>query len=244
MIITLVGAAATAALGQWQMNRASQKEQLHAHQVSQAALPTLSNTDLIALTARSPFDSKTLLDRKVDLQGKWLNEHTLFLENRQMNQRQGLFVLTPFELKAAGQHPAPVLIVQRGWVPRNFVDRARLPEVATPSGELRLQGRLTLGPSKLYEFKGADEGKLRQNVTIPELAIQTGLALLPFSLQQTQPVVTLGVDDSQLLRNWPELNFGVDKHLAYAFQWFSLSALIVGLFVWFGLVQPRRNTRL
>jgi surfeit locus 1 family protein len=34
----------------------------------------------------------------------------------------------------------------------------------------------------------------------------------------------------------------VHKHYGYAFQWFSLSLLTVGLYVWFQLIQPRRRT--
>ena len=33
---------------------------------------------------------------------------------------------------------------------------------------------------------------------------------------------------------------GVHKHYGYAFQWFALSALILGLYVWFQLIRPRR----
>ncbi|MEO5695997.1 MAG: SURF1 family protein, partial [Burkholderiaceae bacterium] len=29
------------------------------------------------------------------------------------------------------------------------------------------------------------------------------------------------------------------KHYGYAFQWFALSALMTGLYVWFRLVRPR-----
>ena len=33
----------------------------------------------------------------------------------------------------------------------------------------------------------------------------------------------------------------VHKHYGYAFQWFALCALIVGLYVWFQLIRPRRR---
>jgi surfeit locus 1 family protein len=32
----------------------------------------------------------------------------------------------------------------------------------------------------------------------------------------------------------------VQKHYGYAFQWFALSALIIGLYAWFQLPRPRR----
>jgi surfeit locus 1 family protein len=36
---------------------------------------------------------------------------------------------------------------------------------------------------------------------------------------------------------------GVAKHHGYAFQWFGLSGLIALLYVWFQIVQPRRQKR-
>jgi surfeit locus 1 family protein len=35
----------------------------------------------------------------------------------------------------------------------------------------------------------------------------------------------------------------VGKHHGYAFQWFALSALIAGLYVWFQLLRPRLARR-
>jgi hypothetical protein len=40
-----------------------------------------------------------------------------------------------------------------------------------------------------------------------------------------------------LLRDWPQINAGVQKHYGYAFQWFGLSVLVVLLYVWFQLVR-------
>jgi cytochrome oxidase assembly protein ShyY1 len=71
------------------------------------------------------------------------------------------------------------------------------------------------------------------------------------SVQQTQPVVAVAVavsaegsptsalPDDGLLRAWPAVAVDVGKHHGYAFQWFSLSALIVGLTLWFQFLRPR-----
>ncbi|MEK9803755.1 MAG: SURF1 family protein, partial [Curvibacter sp.] len=45
-----------------------------------------------------------------------------------------------------------------------------------------------------------------------------------------------------LLRDWPQINTGVDKHYGYAFQWFGLCALMAILYVWFQIV-PRLRAR-
>ena len=36
-----------------------------------------------------------------------------------------------------------------------------------------------------------------------------------------------------LQRDWDAPDTGVDKHHGYAFQWFALCALLVGLYAWF-----------
>jgi cytochrome oxidase assembly protein ShyY1 len=46
-----------------------------------------------------------------------------------------------------------------------------------------------------------------------------------------------------LLRDWPAVAVDVGKHHGYAFQWFSLSALLVGLTLWFQFLRPWWTTR-
>jgi surfeit locus 1 family protein len=55
------------------------------------------------------------------------------------------------------------------------------------------------------------------------------------SLRTDLSVVQIGAASEGLLREWPAINLGVEKHYGYAVQWFALTALIVGLFVWFQL---------
>jgi surfeit locus 1 family protein len=65
----------------------------------------------------------------------------------------------------------------------------------------------------------------------------TGLQLLEVTLLQS------GEASEGLLREWPQVASGVEKHHGYAFQWFGLSGLIALLYVWFQIVQPRRQKR-
>ena len=64
--------------------------------------------------------------------------------------------------------------------------------------------------------------------------LETGLPLLEVSLLQT------GAPSEGLMREWTAPNLGVDKHYGYAFQWFGLFALVVGLYVWFQIILPFR----
>ncbi|TNF61817.1 MAG: SURF1 family protein [Burkholderiales bacterium] len=220
--------AVTASLGLWQLGRASQKMALHEQIESRSREPVLTAGPLLAAT-----DSQALLHRNVRLQGHWVPRHTVFLDNRQMNGLPGFFVVTPLRLQGSDTH----ILVQRGWVPRDFQDRTRLPVIATPDDALvEVQGRLTPPPAKLYELGEAGGGPIRQNIDLDAFSAETGLELLALSVLQDGPDTGDG-----LLRAWPRIESGVAKHHGYAFQWFGLCALAAVLFVWFQLIAPRRK---
>lgn len=218
--------AATASLGLWQLDRGAQKTALEAAIRARADLPVWGNADVLAAQDLSPG-----LYRPVRLQGHWLAQHNVFLENRQMDGRVGFFLVTPLRLNGSER----TVLVQRGWVPRDFNDRSRVPEVATPAGDVQVAGRLAPPPGRLYQFGEAGTGAIRQNIDLAAYRQETGLALLDLSVQQT------GDDEGPLRRQWPLPATDVQKHHGYAFQWFALCALIAGLYLWFQIIQPRRQ---
>ncbi|MDB5965608.1 MAG: putative transrane cytochrome oxidase, partial [Polaromonas sp.] len=142
-------------------------------------------------------------------------------------------VVTPLVLDITSQ----VILVQRGWVQRDFNNRSRLPDVVTPTGPVTVRGRIAPPPSKLYEFKGVEAGRIRQNIDLPAFSSEMHQPLLAVSMQQGGPA------NEGLLRDWAPPTLGVERHYGYAFQWFALCALVVGLYVWFQLVAPWRAAR-
>jgi surfeit locus 1 family protein len=168
------------------------------------------------------------------LKGEWLPAHTVYLDNRQMNAKPGFFVLTPLKLEGTGA----VVLVQRGWAQRSFTDRTALPTLQTPEGLVEVEGHLAPWPSRLYDFGGIETGPIRQNLDLNSFRQATSLPVLEVSLLQS------GTASEGLLREWPVVASGVEKHHGYAFQWFGLSGLIALLYVWFQIVQPRRKKRI
>jgi surfeit locus 1 family protein len=229
LLAALTAALVTARLGVWQLDRAAQKTALHEAREARGALPAL---DAAAL-ARRPADVDAQLHRRVALEGRWLTPQTVYLDNRQMNGRPGFFVVTPLQIA-----PGDAVLVQRGWIPRHAYERERLAPVDTPDGSVRLEGRIAPGLARLYEFDGAASGPIRQNLDIDGFARETGLALRPLAVVQWQDAAAPA---DGLLRQWTPAVPDVSKHHGYAFQWFALSALITGLYVWFQLLRPRRR---
>ena len=220
-LATLLGISLTTSLGFWQLNRADQKQAL------QASMDAPGNSRLVdSRSLLAAADPASLQYQHASLTGQWLAEQTLYLDNRQMNDKQGLYVVTPLQLEGG-----PIVLVQRGWVARNFIDRSSLPVLQSPPGLLEIEGRIAAVPSRLYQFGGAETGRIRQNLDLAAFSAESGLALLPVSVQQT------GAASDGLLREWPQAGAGVETHYGYAFQWFALSALITALYVWFQIVR-------
>lgn len=241
-LAAVAGMLATASLGRWQLSRAAQKEALQAMLDARGRMPAMDGRVLLSKPAMAAAEAETLVHRAVMLEGRWLPEHTVYLDNRQMNGRPGFFVLTPLQLVGT---PSGVVLVQRGWVPRNFQDRTQLPQVQTPQDVVvRVVGRVAAAPSRLYEFGGGEssagghgaEGssRIRQNLDLAAFRTETGLALAPLTVVQTGEAVGAG---DGLQRDWPVVGAGVDKHYGYAFQWFGLCGLMALLYVWFQIVR-------
>lgn len=221
-------AALTFSLGQWQLRRAAQKQAL------MLAIEAQSNESILKAADLAGFKNlQDTVHRRATLKGVWRANQTVFLDNRQMNGKTGLVAVTPLVLDGTGQ----IILVQRGWVLRNFTNRAALPDIQTPAGPVTVRGRIAPPPSKLYEFKGADAGRIRQNIDVTAFSSEIALPLMAISMVQTGPA------NEGLLRDWAAPNVGIDKHYGYAFQWFALCALVVGLYAWFQIIQPWRVKR-
>jgi surfeit locus 1 family protein len=226
LVAAVAAALGTARLGLWQLDRATQKTALHQAQLARAAMPALQASQL----ARSVAQAAEQQHRRVELEGRWLGAQSIYLDNRQLDGRPGFYLVTPLQIAADD-----VVLVQRGWLPRNAQARERLSPVDTPSGPVRIEGRIAQGLARLYEFDSAASGVIRQNLDVAAYARETGLALRPLVVVQLD-----GAADG-LQRQWTPAAVDVSKHHGYALQWFALSALITGLYVWFQLIGPRRR---
>lgn len=257
-VITLAAVltlAATVSLGRWQLSRAAQKEALQASIDAQKLKPPLTQAEFLTMDRATDA-----LHRPVRLRGLWLTPQTVYLDNRQMHGTPGFYVLTPFALEGTEQ----TVMVQRGWIQRNFVDRTQLGAVETPAGIVEVTGLIEAPPSHLMELgtsatapaPGASapaeaasappaptpavEGysPIRQNLDLEAFRAETKQPLrTDVSLQQT------GAASEGLQRDWPAPALGLERHYGYAFQWFGLSALVVILYAWFQFITPFLRSR-
>ncbi len=229
LVAALALALLTARLGWWQLDRAAQKTTMQAALDQRSALPPLPAADWPS----SPTDVRAQEYRQTQASGVWLNEFSIYLDNRPINGRTGFYLVTPLRLD-----DGTAVLVQRGWLPRDAADRTHVPPPPAEPGVVAVAGRIAPALSRLYEFDGAASGPIRQNLAVDAYALESRLKLKRWVLIQDDAGAR---SEGGLVRQWPAPNTGVHKHYGYAFQWFSLSLLTVVLYVWFQLIRPRRR---
>ncbi|MFO1273830.1 MAG: SURF1 family protein [Rubrivivax sp.] len=231
LVAAVAGSAVTARLGLWQLDRGHQKDAVQAELDSRRVLPPLPAAEL----ARTEAQAKGQHWRAIEIEGRWVRQHTVYLDNRPMNGHAGFLVVTPLALPDGS-----AVAVQRGWLPRDPADRTKVQAPTLPEGVVRLGGRIAPPPSQLYEIGTPVGGPIRQNLDLAAWAAEVGQPLRPLSIVQEEGPLTAA---DGLGRQWPRPAADVAKHYGYAFQWFAFSALIAGLYVWFQLIRPRRPGR-
>lgn len=230
--VGLVVMAVTAQLGRWQLSRAAQKKAIDHAMVTHAELPVLDGS--LLADRLSPERRHELRYRRIVLQGQWLPQATVFLDNRTMNHEAGFYVVTPLQL--AGHDDAVVAVV-RGWAARDFYDPRKLPDIASPAGEVQVEGRILVHAPEAFALSEQADGPIRQNLELADYAVETGLPLADVLVQQT------GAPSDGLQRDWPQIAVGVERHYGYAVQWFGMCLVVAFLLVWFQWVKPRWRSR-
>ena len=234
LLVILAGCGA----GIWQLNRADQKIRLGESLAAKLQMPVLNaNTDSLTLERAT--------ERRILARGRFIQDQTIWLDNRPRPipdggaggaGQSGFYVMMP--LKLEGQEL--VLWVNRGWAPRNNENRTELPPVNTPDQVVSIEGVAFPHPGRVYELgqKGdaSVKPRIEQNFDLAREAQSHGWKQLPFIVRESDSAKKDG-----LVRNWPLPTNGVDRHYAYAFQWFALA--LAGFLFWLinGLMKYRRE---
>ena len=225
--------------GFWQLTRAHTKIALAANLLARQQMPILSaNTKTWALEEAS--------ERRMVARGQYIPEAAIWLDNRPRpipaagttSSQSGFYLMMPLRLTDRDE----VLWVNRGWAPRNNENRETLPPIKTPTGIVNVEGIVFAHPGKVYELgdgrpmASLDKPKIEQNFNLVAEGDLRGWTQAPFILREEK----VGMEDG-LLREWAPLTSGVDRHYAYAFQWFALA--VCGFLFWLitGLRQYRRQ---
>jgi surfeit locus 1 family protein len=207
-----------AALGFWQLDRAAEKRVL---------MTDFENgSDAVSLDGQAGVAGLAELPRyqTVSLTGRFDGAHQFLIDNMTDGGSAGYHVLTPFVPQGASTW----VLVNRGWVRKEF-GTTMVPDVAVDESQRGLTGRLARLPRPGLDLDDRPATNnwpmVVQFPTMEELAEALQRELAPVS-------VLLAPDmEDGYLRRWRPAEFGPDRHIGYAVQWFALAVTLATIYL-------------
>lgn len=210
LVAALAGIALTVLLGLWQLGRGDEKAALGER------LKSAQSGPVIAVPAEE-IKASDVAWRRVEVHGRFVADHTVFIDNRVLNGAPGYHVVTPLKIEGGERH----VLVNRGWIAA-APDRRTLPQVVTPTGLQHLTGLAIVPSEQQFELSTrVAEGNVWQNLTISRYRATVGIPLQPVVIQQSSPAA------DGLKREWQITGPSPDRNYGYAFQWFAMAAAIL-----------------
>jgi surfeit locus 1 family protein len=209
------------ALGAWQVDRAGAKQDLYDD--------FAAGGESVVLEGQSRGLDELRRYAPVRATGAYLPDRQLLLDNMVEGGTAGYRVLTPLLLEE-GQ----AVLVDRGWVPRDFSNTA-LPAIDVDPAPRTVSGQLDHLPRPgivLTTELPPGWPKVVQFPDLDELSSVLGLRLVP-GLLLLDPAEPDGYR-----RDWRPSDFGPERHIGYAFQWFALAVTLVVLYLVWSFRKP------
>lgn len=229
VLLTLIGIGVFCALGVWQLDRATYKENVLArfHHAAAAPLESLAQ----AVSDPRPNDYP-----HVETSGRLDGDRVYFLDDQMRAGRLGVMVFVPFVPEGS----AHTLLVNLGFLAKMGADSTSLPDVPPiPAHEVTLTG--VYAPPPLPGLKLGGNPLARQK-TWPKLVTWIDTREIAADLhRKVYPHVLLLDPDphSAYLRHWTANVMPPARHRAYALQWFSFA--IAAIVMFFVLHRAKRD---
>lgn len=206
-------------LGFWQLDRADEKVAL------QEAFDNPGSYQQV------DERSEPIYFTNLQVQGTYLPEQQILVDNIVRNGRLGYYVLSPVEF-ARGE---ALLLVNRGWIEKGT---SAIPDLALDEESTFLRGRAgrlpRVGIRPGEAFEGSKEWP-RVGVwpTYDEIATELERPVLTFLL------LLDAEEPDGFARQWEPPQNSPSTHYGYAFQWFAMAAAIIAILGW--QLRKQRN---
>ncbi len=221
LLVVLI-AAGFLRLGFWQLERARYKQDLYARYLTNAA------REVVPLAMLPSSGADQTLGRHVTVQGGYVPDRQILLDNQSLGGRPGYLVFTPF--RPAGE-PHEAILVNRGWIPLS-VSRDSVGLPALSAKERIVRGELGRPPVSGLRLRGSErietlDGGIRrvQAIDYAALGSALGLGLQPRVLL-LDPAMPEGFE-----RAWRAPGNDEARHRSYAFQWFAMAGALVAIYL-------------
>lgn len=218
-------------LGQWQWQKAATKE-------ARQALLDARTAEAPLLLTPAPVDAEAIRYRRVVVAGTYEAESQILIDNRVYREQAGYHVLTPLRIAGGGDNGMRVL-VNRGWVAAG-PDRRQLPMLTPPPGIVELHAVAVLPGTRFFALAPETSGiggespaaRVWQNLDLARYRQLVDFPLQPVVLQLSPESAGGG-----FVRDWPRADERIERHLAYAWQWYGFAATTLGIWLFF-LLRP------
>lgn len=167
---------------------------------------------------------------RVIARGQYETQYQILIDNRVQDGRVGYHVITPLRI---GDSDTRVL-VNRGWITLGPT-RQDLPAAAAPAGVQEITGVATVPREKVFRLAEATPLSGTWQIVWQHLDMKRYAEAVSFPVQ---PVVILLDAESPaggFVRDWARLDAGIAVHKGYAFQWFTLAAVLLAIYLVFNL---------
>lgn len=216
LVLTVVFAIASSALGTWQLNRRAEAL------AEVARIDANYDAEAVPVAEALPDPAAFDVDQRwqvVALSGEYLAHEEIVVRNRPFAGSSGFEVVTPFLLDSGG-----VFMVDRGWIAQASDGRPS-EYAAPPSGHVEVEARLKAGEERIagrtstgIEFATIDLDELAERVDEPSYTGAYGVLVQSRSDAAEPPLAAAR----------PVRDEG--PHLSYALQWFVFALLaFIGL---------------
>ena len=198
-------------LGFWQLRRHDDKVERNATIVARSELPPAPVADLVA----EEGDAESLRFRPAVVEGEFVPDADLLVDNRSLDGLPGAWVLTPVEL-ADGS----IVAVNRGF--QGF-DSGRIDPPPPPTGDVTVEGTLVPWADRGCGVRTDDAGTPVGAACLRRSAVEerVGRDVLPVVLQLDRSAPA----DADVLVPVPLPDLDAGPHRSYAVQWFIFATI-------------------
>lgn len=201
-------------LANWQYHRADEKKQLLIQ------LDESMNSQFVAVSKASDL-KKLDIYTPIKMDAKLDSEHVFYVENRPRNGLVAADVFVPVILNQ-GQS----IMLNLGWL--YLKDRNKLPSFTLPE-EIKFSAIVDNFPEAGWELGDVQQPDqwpaLIPRIERDKLELWLGTDVYPNVLRMKEPL------NNNLNTEWTPTVMPPEKHLAYAFQWFSMAIALLLLYI-------------
>lgn len=206
-------------LGFWQLSRAKEKQHL---------LTLIADDNVIQLKTKKQLKELPQY-ATIKIKGHYLKQPQLLLDNQINGQQLGYHVFTAFFIDALNSY----IMINRGWINPTHNKSLEVDESPT-----QLIGRLNHAPRVGYQLgEQSLKNKHQQLITYYDSEI-----IQPFLQEKlcqsldcwvTPRILWLNPDQQQgFERNWKPIIMPPSKHIGYAVQWFSMTFVLIVIYIY------------